>query len=286
MSLLRDRMLRDMERAGLAQRTKQEYIRAVRDLAKFHHRSPDLLEPDDIRTWDEDLLRRKISPSSRCVYHSGVSFLYRRSLSRPDMVACLIRPKVIHRLPRVLSPTEVCSLLDAVRSPKYRALFALLYDTGLRISEAVNLKVGDLDRARHLIQVRGGKGSKDRQVKMGDRLFGILRAYWREVRMKEPQGTPFSRESYLFANRSGGPLNVVCAQRVMKLTVQACGLPEGVTPHTLRHSFATAQMESGTTLPVLQAQLGHRDINSTQVYLHVATHLLMERPSPLDSLVL
>jgi len=277
-------MQRDMERAGLAQRTIEEYIRAVRDLAKFHHRSPELLEPDDIRVWDEDLLRRRISPSSRCVYHAGVSFLYRRTLFRPELVACLIRPKVVHKLPRVLSPAEVARLLRTVRRPKYQALFALLYDTGLRITEAANLKVGDLDRGRGVIHVRGGKGGKDRQVKLGDRLFGILRTYWREVRMKEPQGQPFSRESYLFANQAGGPLNVQSAQRVIKLAAQECGLAGSVTPHTLRHSFATAQMEGGTSLPVLQAQMGHGSISTTQVYLHVATHLLLERPNPLDTL--
>lgn len=285
MSLLRDRMLRDLERAGLAQRTIEEYIRAVRDLAKFHHRSPDQLGSEDIRRWDEDLLRRRISPSSRCVYHSGVAFFYRRTLFRPDLVACLIRPKVVHKLPRVLSPAEVGRLLGAVRHPKYRALLALLYDTGLRITEAANLKVRDLDRARGVIHVRGGKGGKDRQVKLGNRLFDILRTYWREFRMQEPHGQPFSRESYLFANQAGGPLNVRCAQRIIKLAARECGLAEGVTPHTLRHSFATAQLEAGTSLPVLQAQLGHSNISTTQVYLHVATHLLVEAPSPLDALV-
>jgi integrase/recombinase XerD len=207
MSLLRDRMQRDMERAGLAQRTREEYIRAVQDLARFHRRSPELLEPDDIRTWDEDLVRRQLSPSSRCVRHAGVTFFYRRTLFRPDMVACLIRPrKGARKLPRVLTPAEVSSLLAAVRSPKYRALFALLYDTGLRISEALNLRMGDLDRSRGVIHVRGGKGGKDRQVKLGDRLYGILRGYWQEARHQQP----LSRESYLFANR-----------------IRSCGLPYG-----------------------------------------------------------
>jgi site-specific recombinase XerD len=193
-----------------------------------------------------------------------VSFLYRKTLFRPEMVAVLIRPKVVHKLPRVLSPAEVSRLLAAVRHPKYRTLFALLYDTGLRITEAANLKVGDLDRPRGVIHVRGGKGGKDRQAKLGDRLFGILRTYWREVRVNEPQGQPFTRESYLFANQAGGPLNVQSAQRVIKLAARECGLAAGVTPHALRHSFATAQMEAGTSLPVLQAQMGHRDICTPQ----------------------
>lgn len=287
MSLLRDRMQRDMERAGLAQRTREEYIRAVQDLARFHGRSPDLLGPDDIRAWDEDLVRRRLSSSSRCVRHAGVTFFYRRTLFRPEMVACLIRPrKAARKLPRVLTPAEVGRLLATVRSPKYRALFALLYDTGLRITEALNLKLGDLDRGRGVIYVRGGKGGKDRQVKLGDRLYGILRAYWKEVRPTQAPEQPLSRDSYLFVNRAGRPLSAQIAQRIIKLSALECGLSADVTPHTLRHSFATAQMEAGTSLPVLQAQLGHRDISTTQVYLHVAAHLLLERPNPLDRLVL
>jgi site-specific recombinase XerD len=279
-------MTRDMERAGLAQRTKEEYIRAVRDLAKFHHRAPDLLEPDAVRDWDDDLLRRGISPSSRSVYQSGVKFLYLRTLARPDMVACLIRPKVPHPLPRVLSLSEVGQLLSAVRKPKYRAFFALLYDTGLRVSEAANLKVGDLNLARGVIQVLGGKGGKDRQVKLGTKLLGLLRTYWRDVRMQEPHEEAFSKASLLFVSKAGGPFSVQCAQKVLRRAAQDCGLAERVTPHTLRHSFATAQLEAGTNLRVVQAQLGHSSIGSTQVYLHVATHLLLGAPSPLDALLL
>jgi len=286
MSLLRDRMQRDMERAGLAHRTMEEYIRAVRDLARFHGRSPDQLSQDDIRTWDEDLLRRRISPSSRCVYHSGVQFLYRRTLFRPELVSCLIHPKVIHKLPRVLSPMEVARLLLAVRKPKYRTFYALLYDTGLRVTEAANLRVRDLDRERGVIHVRNGKGGKDRQVKLGDRLFGLLRDYWREVRANDAPGEAFTRDALLFVSKTGGPFSVVCAQKVLKQAARDCGLADGVTPHTLRHSFATAQLEAGTNLRVLQAQLGHGNLNTTQVYLHVATHLLLQAPSPLDALVL
>ena len=279
MTILRNRMLRDMERAGLAQRTIEEYLRAVRDLAKFHNQSPELLSPDAIRDWDDELLRRGISPSSRSVYQAGVKFLYLRTLGRPEMVSCLIRPKVPQHLPRVLSLSEVGLLLSAIRKPKYRAFFALLYDTGLRISEAANLKVGNLDLARQVILVRGGKGGKERQVKLGAKLLGQLRTYWREVRLREPHEVPF------FVNKDGGPFSVLCAQKVLRLAAQECGLTGHVTPHTLRHSFATLQLEAGTNLRVVQAQLGHGSLSSTQVYLHVATHLLLEAPSPLDALL-
>lgn len=146
MSLLRDRMTRDMERAGLAPSTIDDYLRAVRSLAKLHRKAPDQLEQDDIRTWDEHLLELGLSPSTRLVYHAAVKFLFRRTLFRPDMVSCLIRPRVVSKLPRVLSPAEVGRLLAALREPRYRTFFSLIYDTGLRVSEAAHLRIGDLDR--------------------------------------------------------------------------------------------------------------------------------------------
>jgi site-specific recombinase XerD len=155
-----------------------------------------------------------LSPSSRRVYHSGVKFFYQRTLLRPDLVSFLICPRIVHKLPRVLCPSELGRLLGAVRLQNDRALFALIYDTGLRVSEATGLKVGDLDPARGIIHVQGGK---DRLVKLGGRLFETLRAYWREVRRKEAPGEAFSWDSLLFANRDGGPLSVRCAQRVQPL---------------------------------------------------------------------
>lgn len=285
MSLLRDRMERDMERAGLAPRTRYRYIRAIRMLAKFHGRSPDLLTDEDLRAWDEDMVRRGLSPSSRSVYLGAAFFLYRKTLRRPEVVAFLIRPKQRRKLPAVLSMEEAGRLLAAVHAPRYRAFFSLIFDTGLRISEAAALRVGDIDRARGVIQVRNGKGGKDRQVKLGDRLYRILRAYWREERVKVPRTEPLSKDSFLFASVRGRPICIVVAGRVIRRAAEEAGIGKRVTPHTLRHSFATAQMEAGTGLRVVQAQLGHASIRTTQRYLHVATHLILQAPSPLDALI-
>jgi site-specific recombinase XerD len=278
-------MTRDMERAGLAQSTMEDYLRAVRGLAKLHRKAPDQLEQDDIRAWDDDLLKRGLSPSSRRVYHAAVKFLFKRTLFRPEMVSCLIRPRVISKLPRVLAPSEVGRLLAEFREPRYRAFFSLIYDTGLRVSEAAHLRVEDLDRSRGLIHVRCGKGAKDRQVKLGNRLYQLIQVYWKEVREKGAGRETLTRESFLFVNREGNPICIASAQKALRKAAMACGLGRGVTPHTLRHSFATAQLEAGTHLPVLQAQLGHRSITTTQIYLHVSTQLLLRMPSPLDALV-
>lgn len=284
MSLLRDRMMRDMERAGLAPRTRYMYILAIQLLARFHGRSPGLLRADEIKAWDDDLLRRGLSPSTRHVYLAAVAFLYRRTLARPEVVAFIVLPRRRRTFPTVLSTEEVRRLLAAFRAPRYRAFFSLIYDTGLRVSEAAHLKAGDLDGDRGVIRVREGKGGKDRQVKLGKRLHELLRAYWREERMKGPHPEPLSKESFLFASSTGGPISIMGSRYALSLALKEAGITKRVTPHTLRHCFATAQMEAGTELPVVQAQLGHASIRSTQIYLHVSTRLILQAPSPLDAL--
>lgn len=284
MSLLRDRMIRDLKRAGRAQHTIKQYTIAVRLLAKFHRKSPDLLTPDDIRAWEEELLRRDLSPSTRGVYLAAAAFLYRRTLGRPEMISFISNPRGRRKLPLALSPEEVRRVLAALREMRYRVFYSLIFDTGLRISEAANLKAGDVDRERKVIHVRDGKGGKDRQVKLGDRLLSMLRDYWREIRMKDPHPEPLSRDSFLFGSRIGGRISINGAREALGMAVRDAGISKPVTPHTLRHSFATTQLEAGTDLSVIQAQLGHKDIGSTQVYLHVSTHLIRQAPSPLDLL--
>ena len=187
MSLLRDRMSRDMKRAGLAPQTIKEYIAAVRHMAKFIGKSPELMGPDDLRAWDDEMLRRGLSASWNRVHVSALAFLFKRTLLRPEMVSFFTCRPLKPRLPTVLSPGEVWRLLAALKEPRFRVLFSLLYDTGLRIAEAVQLKAEDIDHACGVIHVRhgkGGKGGKERQVKLGERMYESLRSYWREVRMQ------------------------------------------------------------------------------------------------------
>jgi site-specific recombinase XerD len=276
-------MARDLERAGLAPRTRKHYTDAVSFLVRFHGRSPEELTPDDIRAWEDNLLDLGLGPNTRRVYLAGVAFLYRKTLSRPEMVSFLVPPRDPRRLPRVLSPDEVQRILAALWEPRYVALFSLIYDTGLRISEAIHLKAGDVDRGLGVIHVRG-KGGHERQVKLGDRLYQLLRTYWRDERMKGPHSAALTLDSLLIANRVGNVIDRTEAGMALKLAVQAAGITKRVTAHTLRHSFATYQLEMGTALPLIQSQLGHACIKSTQVYLHVSTRLIRQAPSPLDSL--
>lgn len=284
MSLLRDRMSRDMERAGLAPRTRTEYIAAIRHMAEFFRRSPEVLNPDDIRAWDDEMDRRGNGPDWKGVHVAALLFLYRRTLARPEMVSFLSFRRKPRRLPVVLSAEETSRLLAALREPRFRALFAVIYDTGLRISEAAQLKAEDIDRGRGVLHVRHGKGGKERQIKLGDRLYDLLRAYWRDVRLKGPKPVPLSKESLVFVSGTGGPLNVDGARKALALATREAGLSKRVTPHCLRHSYATAQLEAGMDLRALQAQMGHASIRTTQIYLHVSTRLIRQSPSPLDAL--
>jgi integrase/recombinase XerD len=284
MSLLRDRMSRDMERAGLALRTRKEYIAAIRHMAEFFRKSPEVLNPDDIRAWDDEMDRRGRGPDWKAVHVAALLFLYRRTMARPEMVSFLAFPRRPRRLPVILSPAETGRLLASLREPRYRIFYTLLYDTGLRISEAAQLRAEDIDRERGVLHVRHGKGGKERQVNLGDRLYEHLRAYWREVRQKGPGAARLTRESLVFVSGTGGPLNFASVRKALALATREADIAKRVTPHSLRHAYATAQLEAGMDLRALQVQMGHSSLRTTQIYLHVSTRLIRQSPSPLDAL--
>ena len=277
MSLMRDRMARDMERANLSERTRKQYTYAIEILARFHGKEPELLTPDDLRAWEDDLLRRGLGPNIRRVYLAAAAFLYRKTLSRPEMVSFLVPPRDPRRLPRVLSREEVSQLLGTLRDPRYATFFALIYDTGLRLAEALQLKAEDVDRARGVIHVHG-KGARDRQVRLGEALYERLRSYWREVRVPQAKGELLSKDSPLFTVGKLG------AQAALDRATKEAGIRKRVTTHTLRHCFATHHLEAGTDLRLVQTLMGHGSLRSTQVYLHVSTALICQVPSPLDTL--
>jgi site-specific recombinase XerD len=253
-------------------------------MTEFLGRPPDLLSREDIRAWDDELHNRGRSSSWIRVHESALVFLCRKTMSRPDLVEFIEFPKTARPLPSVLSPEQIFRILPAFQELRYRVLFALIFDTGLRIAEAADLKAKDIDRVRGVIHVRHGKGGKERQVRLGDRLYEMLRNYWLEVRVKDPHPEPLSGESLLFANKAGNRIVFTTARAALALAAQQAGIASRVKPHTLRHSYATAQLEAGTDLRVVQAQLGHDDIASTQIYLHVSNRLIRRAPSPLDDM--
>ncbi len=276
MTKLRKRMMQDLTLGGYAKGTRRKYIQCIRDFAEFHRRSPAELGQDEVREWVEHLQTRVRSESWLRGHFAALKFLFAKTLGRPDVVSFLSLPKSsVKKLPVVISAVQVRQLLEALKLVKYRVFFTTVYATGLRIDEACQLKTNDIDAARGVIHVRHGKGKKERDVLLSKRLLTILRTYWR---LERPKG------QYLFSSRTGGPLNQDTARRTLHKAVALAGLGKIVTPHVLRHSFATHLLESGTELRIIQVLLGHASISTTARYAHVSAALLSGTTSLLDLL--
>lgn len=276
MGVLRDRMVHDLKLKGYAARTIESYVKAAQRFADFYPgRSPTRLGQADVRRWVEHLERSGIGAQWLGVHFAALRFLYCKTFGRPEVVSFLSWPKERVRLPVVLSPEEVSRLFDSLDTFKYRTLFRTIYATGLRISEACQLSTGDVDASRGVIHVRDGKGGKERLVTLSDELLRTLRAYWRVARPPAP---------YLFATANGRPLGAGTARAALRRAAESAGISKRVTPHTLRHSFATHMFERGTDLRVIQVLLGHSSLRTTTRYTRVSAKLIAQAPSPLDLL--
>jgi site-specific recombinase XerD len=275
MGMLRDRMLSDLKLRGLSKETQRSYLQCVRQLVKYYRRSPTELGEREVRAFLRHLVEeRKLSPASRGVYVAALRFLYGVTLKRPELVSFIPCPKRPQKLPDVPSRDEVERLLSSIHSVKYQALFMTAYGAGLRISEACGLRTSDIDRERMLIHVRGGKGAKDRYVMLSPRLLACLEAYWRSMRPRGP---------VLFPGRPvDKPVSCKMAHRVLSRAVLACAFKKRVTPHSLRHAFATHLLEAGTDLRMIQQLLGHARIDTTARYTHVTALHTRSVKSPLD----
>jgi site-specific recombinase XerD len=207
---------------------------------------------------------------------AALKFLYTVTLNRPEVVARIPYPKVPRVLLDIPSPGEVAKVLGALRAPKYRMLLCCAYGSGLRVSEACNLCIGDLDSQRMVIHVRAGKGGRDRYAMLSPVLLASLRQYYRTERPEKP---------FLFpGNTPGTPVRPEGVQTALRIALTHSGVSKRITPHTLRHAFATHSLESGTDLRVIQVLLGHATIRTTTRYVHVSTRLIASTRSPLDAI--
>jgi integrase/recombinase XerD len=266
-SELRRRMIEDMRLRGLAASTQELYVDAVKGLARYYGRSPDRLDDEEVRRYFVHLIEEKQVPEGtfRCRFY-GVRFFYCQTLKRPSPLFHLVRSLRRRKLPVILTPAEVGSLLTAVRCPQHRMCLTLLYACGLRISEGVNLQVADVDGVRGVLRVTG-KGGKQREVPIAAPLLAKLRDYWRAKRPSP----------WLFPVQSGdGPANKNSLRRAFDLARLAGGIAKAVTPHSLRHSFATHLLERGIPLRVIQLLLGHSSIRTTTIYTHLTPGLLRD----------
>jgi site-specific recombinase XerD len=277
MGKLRDKMIQDLGLRCYAPATCKEYVRCARDFVAYHRRPPEQMGEPEVRDYLLFLAtERKVAPATRKMHLAAVKFLYGVTLERPEAVARIPWPKVDSTLPDILSGTEVQQLLDAMDSTKHRAIVMTTYGLGLRISEVCRLCVDDIDSKRMLVHVRNAKGARDRFVPLPERVLFTLRHYWVVARPKGPQlfpgGTP------------GSKVSVDAVRDNLRAGAEKAGLAKRVTPHVLRHSFATHLLELGTDLRVIQMLLGHRSIRTTLRYTRVTDKHLARTTSPIDVL--
>ncbi len=268
------RMIGDMKIRHLSPSTSASYARHVTKFSQFMAKPLSQATTEDIRLFQLDMIEnRKLAWSSFNQAVCSLRFFYRITLPQPWGVTMIPFGKKRKRLPSVLCAQEVEALLQCTHNRKHRTLFTLLYATGLRISEATNLQVTDIDSQRMLLKVTQGKGNKMRFVPISPRLVAALREYWSEFRPK----------TFLFPGQSSKwPLGQGSIQEAIKVMARKAKITKLVTPHTLRHSYATALLEAGVDLLTISRLLGHASFTTTMIYLHVRQPHLQSAPSPLD----
>jgi site-specific recombinase XerD len=277
MSPLRRRMIEDMTIRKLAPKTQEGYVRTVKNFAAFVGRSPETASLEDVRRFQLHLAENGAQAPILNHTVSALRFFFRVTLGRHDIVARTTFIREPRKLPVVLSPEEVAQLLNAALGLKYKAALSVAYGAGLRAAEVVSLKVSDIDSKRMVIRVEQGKGRKDRNVMLSACLLELLRAWWRAAR---PEG-------WLFPGRNPvQPMTTRQLNRACHAAAQAAGIERNVSPHTLRHSFATHLLEQNVDVRVIQVLLGHAKLDSTALYTRVATKTIQQIISPLEHIAL
>jgi integrase/recombinase XerD len=277
MTPLRQRFIDDLRIRNYSPATIKGYVAGVLRFARHFGCSPDRLGTEQVRAFQVHLVQQQADWSVFNQTVSALRFLYGTTLSRPDLVEVIPYGKRPKTLPSVLSPEEVLCLLETARPGRERVLFQTAYACGLRINELLHLQVRDIDSSRMIIQVRQGKGRKDRLVPLSGGLLQELRAYWRR----------FRPPVWLFPGAAlDRPLTDGALHRTCQQVVARSGLSKHITLHTLRHSFATHLLEAGVDVVTVQALLGHSTLKTTARYLHISTRRLQQMPSLLDRLLL
>jgi integrase/recombinase XerD len=268
-----DRMKQDLQIRGLSPRTQEKYLACVRQFIRYVGRRPDEVTPEDIHRYQAYLTNeRKVSASYFNQAVSAIRFFYRATVPR-DWTLAIPHQKPQHRLPQVMSRSEVESLLAVVTNRKHRAMLMVAYAGGLRLSEVLHLRVSDIDSQQMTIRIEQGKGRKDRYVMLSERLLETLREYWSAERPRQ----------WLFPGADGTrPMCPTGLQRIFKQARLAARIDKPASVHTLRHSFATHLLEDGVDIRRIQRLLGHRSVSTTETYTHVAGDYLKDTRSPLD----
>jgi integrase/recombinase XerD len=277
---LRQLMLEELQRRNYSPNTVRSYIHAIEDFARYFDRSPLRLGPEHIRQYQVHLFReRKLSAGTIEGRTAALRFLYVRTLKRPYLHDQIPFPKRQRPLPTILSHEEVARLIDSARNLMHRAMLMTLYGTGVRRAELCQLKVADVDSKRMVIRVRNGKGGRDRDVLLSSKLLETLREYWRWMKPK----------TYLFPGtvnnwRADVPITTKVVWTAVNEARKRAGIEKRISPHTLRHSFATHMLEAGADLRTIQVLLGHAKLADTAVYLHLSRRHLQAVASPIETI--
>ena len=272
-SQLQVRMLADLELAGMSPKTQQLYVGAVRGLAKHYRKSPDQLTEQQVTDYILYLRRdRKLAIGTMRAIVYGIKFFYSRTTTRDWPSVMAIKLPKTRPLPTVLDPEEVQKLLKAIEHPCYLAVFRTMYGSGLRNSDVRMLEVGDVDSRKMQLHIRRSKGLQDRIVPMAQEVLDALRAYWSTHRNPKLL-FPARMRSAAETRSATKPMSQRAVQRAFAKIVAQVGLQKRcLRPHTLRHSYATHLLDGGVNLRVLQQYLGHKNLQATEVYLHLSTH--------------
>jgi len=282
-SPLRQRMIEDMNLRKLAPKTQTSYIRAVKKLADYLGHSPDTATAEDLRQFQLHLTDTGTSRITINATITALRFFFEVTVGDKDVVGKLNTVPVPRKLPVVLSREEVGRLLEATSSLKYKAAFSVAYGAGLRISEVASLKISDVDGERMTLHVEQGKGRKDRYAMLSPVLLDILRRWWREGHAK---GLLFDGCRLFPGQNPVTPLSTRQLSRAIRAAAADAQIDKRVSMHLLRHSFATHLLEQKVDIRLIQVLLGHHQLETTRLYTQVATDVLHEVTSPLETLSL
>lgn len=287
MTALRQRLIDELQLRGYAARTVQAYVAAVARLAQHYHRAPDHLNETELRAYLLHLTReRHLAPASFTQALCGLRFFYEQTLGQRWTILDVARPTRDRKLPVVLSRDEVARVLAAVRTPAYRVCLTTIYACGLRLREALDLHVAQVDSGRMLLHVRHGKGGVDRMVPLPQALLTLLRAHWRTHRNPVWMfPAPRRRPPRPVSDPAVGPIDATVLQRTFTRAVLDSGVPKAAHVHTLRHSYATHLLEAGVPLALIQEYLGHRSPGTTAIYTHVTRELREGAVDPINELM-
>lgn len=279
MTRLRQMMLEELQRRNYSDSTIHHYLCWVEDFAFYFRKSPDKLGPEHLRSYQAYLLKtRKLAPGTVENHVAALRFLYVRTLRRPEFREYIPYPRVPRKLPGILSKEEVERLINASGTLFHRTILMVLYGTGMRRSEVARLRLSDIDSQRMIIRVVDGKGGRDRDLPLSPALLETLRAHWRWLKP----------DTFLFPTRSPGevekPISDKAVWHICVDTAQRAAIRKRVTPHTLRHSWATHLLEAGTDLRTIQLLLGHEDLETTARYLHLSAKHLQQVANPIEDL--